>query len=133
MPEPYDPCAAGCLLGLGSRCCNLPQPWRPLRLWRICYKIHVEGHAAFLQQTLEWTERPPSPAPTEDPPTVSIEQAAERLALVRACDYRGPQTQSGCNCLNICYAGRGKRAGGGPGHEVSRRDCVECVSSSDWP
>jgi hypothetical protein len=45
----------------------------------------------------------------------------ERLALVHACDYRGPKGgDCGCHDLRTCFAGRGP---------VSLADCLGCVQS----
>jgi len=112
-----NPCAAGCLLGLGERCSNQPQPWRPYPLPIVCRRIHRDGDEAFRAQTFErshWTEPPPAPPAPE--PASEADQVDLRLA--ETCVHRDCL---GCGC-------RGCRC------ELSRQlvkitDCLACVRS----
>lgn len=56
----------------------------------------------------------------------------EQLALVHACDYRGPQAQCGCNETHVCWLGAGGKGrvpdGAGYG-EATLRECLECVGA----
>src|SRR5260370_1408961 len=64
-----DPCTAGCLLGLGDRCSNRPQPWRPYAIPTVCQRIHVEGHEGYRRQPLERSAEgwePPAAPPSGD-------------------------------------------------------------------
>lgn len=49
--------------------------------------------------------------------------------LIEACDYRGTKVSTGCQCLHVCFAGKGDKAFEADWHSVDTHDCKECVTS----
>ena len=74
-------------------------------------------------------------AATALPSVASPDLAADlaRRALILECDYLGPPSGCGCQSLRVCFAGKGRSPGGGPGPDVAPSDCLACVSSWSWP
>ena len=113
-------------------------PSCPAREGVVCYRW-VTGHARYC----DWAamggayagfvrdhSTPDGKAPTPSP---TLAADLTRRALILECDYLGPPSGCGCQSLRVCFAGKGRSPGGGPGPDVAPPDCLACVSSWSWP
>lgn len=94
------------------------------------YGDETDGHLIW-QRELAAREPDGLPCPPGDAapavPAPSAAQSIANIALMKACPYRDPRTDCGCAGLARCGLGKGKDG------IVNIQECIDCVSSRDFP
>jgi len=76
----------------------------------------------------------PSPlTPHEAAPQAVRTRMTSLMFAICSCDYRGPVVESGCQCSNVCWLGRGQRKDGEGYGRVKMADCGECMRDKREP
>lgn len=76
--------------------------------------------------TPDIADSPESPSPPTAHPVRT--RMTPIMFAICSCDYRGPIVETGCQCSNVCWMGRGQQKDGEGYGRVKLADCSQCMT-----